>query len=202
VITTSDPSDAVCAAHVKACAAAGKVSKGRKGQTGNQRYEYANISDVLVALHDALKGAGLSVVQSVDVQTMYTRVVHESGQWMQTTMPIHIGESGRMKGAKLWGSALTYHRRYALLALMGMAAEDDDGKAASQGRQGNDTPSQAMRISEAQVNRIIGLAKQLGDDTATLHRKVKEDWGCELAYLHTRDAASLITTLQGLVDGL
>jgi len=58
---------------------------------------------------------------------LITRLLHTSGQWMESEYPVRPVK----QDPQGLGSALTYARRYALMAIVGIAPEDDDGEAAS-----------------------------------------------------------------------
>lgn len=103
------------------------------GKAYEYEYKYADIADVLASVRKALSENGLSVVQFTKVDTgtiwLNTRLIHASGQWVENEYPVCD-----MKGSdhQKMGGALTYARRYALCALIGIAAEDDlDGDAAA-----------------------------------------------------------------------
>ena len=63
--------------------------------------------------------------EGVMVETVF---VHESGEVMESGM-LHV--PAVKHDAQGFGSALTYARRYSLMAACGIAPEDDDGNAAS-----------------------------------------------------------------------
>jgi len=93
--------------------------------------QYAGLDGVINAVKPALQSQGIALIQScgsdgtnVSVETM---LLHESGEWMRSTLmlkPVKPDPQGI-------GSALTYARRYALMAMCGVAPEDDDGNGAS-----------------------------------------------------------------------
>jgi hypothetical protein len=62
-----------------------------------------------------------------------TRLTHvETGETIESTMPLIMDK----QNAQAQGSAITYARRYSLMALLGLVAdEDDDGNAASPARE-------------------------------------------------------------------
>ena len=78
---------------------------------------------------EALDKNGLAIWQSITEEgdRLITRLYHTSGQWMEGYTPLIIAKND-MQGL---GSAYTYARRYGLMAMMGIAPEDDDGQAAS-----------------------------------------------------------------------
>lgn len=94
--------------------------------------KYATLADVWDACRGPLTANGLSVVQSpartdhgVSVTTV---LMHTSGQYLDSTLEVPVGGGT----AQSFGSAITYARRYALAAIVGIAPdEDDDGNAAS-----------------------------------------------------------------------
>lgn len=109
--------------------------KGAKKDAQNPHYknDYADLASVWDACRDALTSNGLSVVQTTEagdgtLVTVHTTLLHSSGQWMRgalTMKPQKVDPQGI-------GSCITYARRYALAAIVGVAPEDDDGHAASQ----------------------------------------------------------------------
>src|SRR5262245_29299553 len=98
---------------------------------GLREYKYADLADVLKGVLPVLSKHKLAVLQPTFVETGHilvrTRLVHASGQWIECEYPVcavHVDHQ-RM------GSALTYAKRYALCALLGVAAdEDNDGATA------------------------------------------------------------------------
>lgn len=107
--------------------------KGALKDTANPFFKskYADLSSVWEACREQLSANGLAIVQTpfqvdtgIGIETMLT---HSSGQWIsnQFTMPVAKADAQGV------GSAITYARRYALSAMVGVAPEDDDGNAAS-----------------------------------------------------------------------
>jgi len=92
---------------------------------------YATLASVWDACRDQLASNGLSVVQCPEETTLgitiETILCHSSGQWISSkyTMPVGKGD------AQAVGSAITYGRRYALSAMVGISPDEDDGNAAT-----------------------------------------------------------------------
>jgi hypothetical protein len=78
--------------------------------------------------------------------------MHSSGEWLEQEYYIPLGKMD----AQAAGSAITYARRYALQAIAGIPAEDDDGNAASQ--------SAPKFITAAQAKTINGLIEKTNSD--------------------------------------
>ena len=96
---------------------------------------YADLASVIDAAKKPLSDNGLSVVQSVDFNEsgdsyLETILLHSSGQWINSRYLIKPMKSD----PQAFGSAMTYARRYSFSAITGIAADDDDGNAASQGK--------------------------------------------------------------------
>jgi len=94
------------------------------------RSKYADLSNCIEAVIDALNANGIGLMQrtyeSKDGVMVETIFVHESGEVMECGL-LHVPAS--KQDPQGYGSALTYARRYSLLAATGLAPEDDDGNA-------------------------------------------------------------------------
>jgi len=100
------------------------------------RSKYADLSACVEAVIDGLNNNGIFLMQGshlcedgVIVETIF---IHESGEQMSAGK-LHVVAS--KQDAQGYGSALTYARRYALMAACGIAPEDDDGNAAARPKQ-------------------------------------------------------------------
>lgn len=92
--------------------------------------KYADLAQLRDATAPILAEYGLSIVQLTCFEgnafTLWTMLLHKSGEWLAATYPLPLGKSQEM------GSAITYARRYSLAAMCGIAGEpDDDGEAAN-----------------------------------------------------------------------
>lgn len=99
---------------------------------GNYRYKYANLSDVMDAIGDALTDSEIVVMQIPTGGRLITRIMHApSLQWIEGDMPLLKPDA--RQGTQALGSALTYTRRYMLTSMLGIVpgdVNDDDGAAA------------------------------------------------------------------------
>lgn len=98
--------------------------------------KYADLGACLDAVDDALLNNGIAMMQEtfedstgVTVETVF---IHESGEILRGGK-LHVPAS--KQDPQGYGSALTYARRYSLQAACGIAPEDDDGNAASKGKE-------------------------------------------------------------------
>lgn len=113
----------------------GNVSKGKENTFFHSNY--ADLAAVKAEAQPFLTKHGLAVVQAPGYlvvgdkiyDTLLTKVVHaKSGEVEQSTLVLKPVK----QDPQAQGSAITYARRYAFMALLGLVADDDDdGNAAS-----------------------------------------------------------------------
>ncbi len=109
-------------------------------------------SKPILAKHDlAIMQGGGSYVSGALATT--TRIIHTSGEWIESTMEIPLAKADP-QGA---GSAVSYGRRYALMALLNMPAVDDDGQAA--------THNKPAAVQQGFQRKSAAQSKRDGDDT-------------------------------------
>lgn len=118
----------------KALAAAQKNFEAARKQSvnGGFKSKYADLSNCMDAVREPLNDQGIFITQTIEsvesgvlIETVFA---HESGETYtggKLYMPVMKHD------AQGYGSALTYGRRYSLLAACGVAPEDDDGNAAT-----------------------------------------------------------------------
>lgn len=93
---------------------------------------YVGLDGCVEAVIDALNNNGIYLMQKnhpndtgIAVETIF---IHESGETISGGVLTVPADKQNPQG---YGSALTYARRYSLMAACGIAPEDDDGQAAS-----------------------------------------------------------------------
>jgi hypothetical protein len=173
------------------------VKRTSSGQAGSRKYKYADLATVEATAQPHLKKNKLSVTQPIDEADngstyLKTIIRHESGESEQTRIRVPIeGVSPQDVG-----SVVTYYRRYAFSAALGIAVEgeDDDGDAGKEAKLPTArTPSATKAASEKQIGLIETLAKRKGkDDEWVLNtlEKVKS----------SADASTVIDKLSDLED--
>jgi hypothetical protein len=119
----------------KALAAAQKQMGVAVKDTSNPFFKskYADLQSVWEACRGPLADNGLAVAQTTGPSyvegsiTVYTHLMHSSGQYLVSALsmkPVKADPQGV-------GSCITYARRYALAAMVGVYQADDDGNDAS-----------------------------------------------------------------------
>ena len=101
-------------------------------QRGGKGGKYADLASCINAVMDSLNNNGIALIQQnqphpdgILVETVF---IHESGEMLNCGQIFVPASKHDPQG---YGSALTYARRYSLMAACGIAPEDDDGNAAS-----------------------------------------------------------------------
>jgi hypothetical protein len=92
---------------------------------------YADLASVWDACRESLSRNGLAVIQttenvSPEAITVVTTLAHKSGQYIKGVLAMTPKDGS----PQAFGSCLTYARRYALAAIVGVAQVDDDANAA------------------------------------------------------------------------
>ena len=107
------------------------VVKNKHVSAGAKQYRYADLAEVITTIREALADAGLAFSQSIEnngITTLVTHLYHESGESIESRMPLPIEQLQ----PQAVGSLLSYYRRYSLTSLLGVVIddEDDDGQRA------------------------------------------------------------------------
>ena len=105
----------------------GKLQKDTKGYN----YKYFDINQLLEKLQPLLREEGLVITQPIIDGSVVTRIEEQSsdGSQLNATIESSIRLPENVKPQDL-GSAITYYRRYSLVSLLALEAEDDDGSKA------------------------------------------------------------------------
>lgn len=161
----------ISAALVRAQKAFGPALK----QSANPHFrsKYADLATCVEAVIDALNDNGIALIQQtsecdtgVIVETVF---IHESGE-TYSAGKLHVPASKH--DAQGYGSALTYARRYSLMAACGIAPEDDDGNAATAApparRAATAATPPAPKVTDLEVGTIAKLAEAKGVDVAAI----------------------------------
>jgi hypothetical protein len=136
----SDLAEALVAAQADLPCALGKDAT---GQIGQRSYKYLTLDKLIAETRPILTAHGLAILQhpstlqncdengraNAHVPSLTTTLLHVSGDVRTWTMPLYLADKS-MQGL---GAAITYARRYAWAAVLGIAAEEDmDAPAAEE----------------------------------------------------------------------
>lgn len=162
--------------------------------------KYAPLQDVLNLVRPLLSKYGLSVIQhpsgdgvNISISTM---LLHESGEWIEFEPLVLKADKATPQGA---GSAITYGRRYALSAVLGIASEDDDDANAYESvPKKQETP---RTLSDAQIKRLYAIASSAGISNdqvkAAIRKDYKKDSATELTKQEYDDLCTRLEKAKG-----
>ena len=162
----------IATALAKAQANMGKALK--QANNPHFRSKYADLGNVMDACPPALNAAGIALIQPTGEDEhgrfVETILIHgESGESLTCRVPLIVSKND-MQG---YGSAVTYARRYGLMAMAGIAPEDDDGHAASKAPPKQEQRQQRPQETDAEA---IERAKEYLAEADSLD-DLKERWG-------------------------
>lgn len=183
-MNTSPQCDQIIPAFAKCL---GLVVKPKKGATNpHLKSKYANLESVNKAIQAALEASELVVTQPPyhepgqlkDVLLIETVIIHvPSGQWMSSVLQMPLAKAD----AQGCGSAITYARRYAKLAIFDLLSGDDDGEKAVKSttdwlrevKSANTEDELTEIFKSANRNQDAGLTKVVRDACATRKQEIK-----------------------------
>lgn len=182
---TSDQINELCSALSKA---QGEMT-GAKKASANPFFksQYADLASVMEAIAKPFSSHGLSYVQSASTVdgwiSVTTRILHESGQWIESD-PLILPPV--KADPQAFGSAVSYAKRYSLQAFAGVPSVDDDGNAAVQGTEEWQKPIRGKDKELAQSYMVqmlqaleaedaVGL-RQLGDELKEQEALMSHVW--------------------------
>ena len=122
----SDEINELAAAMAKAQGAIGAIGKNAK----SHRHRYADLHAYLEAIRKPLSDNELAITSRISPdddgqEAVHTMIIHSSGQWMKSVIKIQPADPTNIQS---YGTAITYIRRYAIVSLLNLVAEDDDGE--------------------------------------------------------------------------
>jgi hypothetical protein len=187
----------------------------KDAQNPHLRNRYADLASCWEACRKPLGDNGLAVAQLTETVSagaikIKTVLMHESGEWIRGELTIPCMASKGINQAQAMGSAISYGRRYALSALVGISADDDDGTASGmpQGQQPARQQQPPQQVTQGQpqggdmatekqtraIHAICGK-KQVDPHTfasQTLGRQIES-----LKTITKREAGQIIDALNG-----
>ena len=131
--------------------------------------KFADLSTVLSTVNPALAANGLAVVHTTKVEDnkniLITNLLHTSGESITSEMLLPVNTGGRGNPMHQEGGAITYCRRYSLLAILGLNAgiPDNDGDFAN--------PT-ADKVTPINKNKAVGMPTILDDETKQYYLQI------------------------------
>ena len=189
-------------------AAQGEMTAASKDATNPHfKSRYATLASVWDAIRGPLSNHGLSVSQVLESPengvgvAVRTMLLHTSGQWIASRYVMPIGDKLTPQAI---GSAITYARRYALSAIVGIAPDDDDdGNAASVTPARHEAPTPPPPKTKPPAPTVPTLHKPLADLLVEFAwpKEQKREFADKLFAPYEVTLAKLVTD-QGKAEGV
>jgi hypothetical protein len=155
--------------------AQGVMKSAPKNKTNpHLKSKYADLASILDAVRAPLSDNGLAVCQVVECDgariICYTDLLHTSGQWVRGRLCLHAAQTAIQQ----IGAGITYAKRYALSAILGIASdEEDDGE----GEQAKATkPAEGSKYKQISVSDPVPVDPK----TAAKNERKKPETQAEL----------------------
>lgn len=124
---SSENTENIMKAFIAAAVDVQSIPKSKAGY--NNRYKYATLDSLIDMLRSVLPKHGLWFTQyPCDIENdieLITRVVHNSGEWFETSITMKISDISGASAAQNVGGAITYFRRYTLSCIFGVSCDED-----------------------------------------------------------------------------
>jgi len=89
---------------------------------GTYKFTYADMDSTNKMIREPLAKNGLCIIFRIRESQLVTMLLHKSGEFIESEMPLPQHGTNYQE----YGSALTYLKRYALTAILGLSTEEDD----------------------------------------------------------------------------
>ncbi len=101
--------------------------KGVTRDSQGHGYKYTSLGNMINTIRPLMIKHGLCFMHDYqhEEKQMVCKVIHSSGEMIESSVPFLIDQNGMQKGMQAIGASLTYARRYSLASALGIADEDD-----------------------------------------------------------------------------
>ena len=147
-------------------------------------FKYADLASIVSAVTPVLTKHGLTVTHQTDGAALLTTLAHQSGGYIQGSAPMPPWGADPKK----WGAAFTYIRRYSLLGIIGLVADEDHDAEVLEPDQVAPAPPPAEPHADTKA----------AIDKAFETLKLGPEMEAEICLKHKGDADALLHELRGL----
>lgn len=126
------------------------ITLNKEVNVGKYKYRYADLSEIWEKIRPHLKENKLAVIQPIEGNVLKTILIHESGCKIESSI-----ELSPNKDIQKFGGQITYLKRYAIAALLGLVVDSDED-----GQNTGDYKPQA-NTKETKDNRVVTRIAQL-----------------------------------------
>ncbi len=122
-----------------------------KNKAGAGRFPYVELDTLLDIIRPIAAKHGVAVLQYVTESgdQLITELLHVSGETRQFTTPLRLGGLDQKSDAQKMGAAITYARKYSLMALFACMGEKDTDPDAPRRETHVELPAHAKKVVAA-----------------------------------------------------
>lgn len=134
-------------------------------------YKYTDLDTITQTIKPILSKHGIGYMQSVggpteNALTLTTRVFNKKGEYIEDTAALPTIASTKNNAAQTLGMSITYMRRYALCAMLGVTSDEDvDANINGITAQGSDKPTPPKQEAEPKQPAKFAFAPKGGETT-------------------------------------
>lgn len=141
-------------------------------------YKYADLDTITQTIKPILHKHGIAYLQSIsgssqEQMTLTTRVFNTKGQYIEDTAALPVIISTKNNAAQTLGMSITYMRRYALCAMLGITS-DEDVDANAEGKSQPQTPKPNTPQKQQAKAATQGFSPKGGEATAAEREQLNE----------------------------
>lgn len=142
-----------------------ELESAKKDQSG-YGYNYSDLNSVIMTAKPILAKHGLSITQLLgndgNKPSVHTMLLHSSGQYLESTISLDPIEMKGCNAVQNAGATISYLRRYAYQAILGMSSEDNDASSSGYNKS---TPNKEVKPKKkTQPFRLENTEISEGDD--------------------------------------
>lgn len=136
-------------------------------------YNYTDLDTITSVIKPILARHNISYMQSVGMDdegrsTLTTRIFSRDGEYIEDVTTLPVIQSAKNNSAQTMGMAITYVRRYALCAMLGITSDEDvDANTVM----GNSVPQNVQNVQNA-MNGTVTETKNIGVEIKNLLESV------------------------------
>ena len=123
-------------------------------------YTYTSLEKLIEHTKPILAEHGLAIMQMPTGNGLITRMLHNSGEWIEQEMTSELIQMKQMNAFQVQGSQITYLRRYMWASICGIASDDDMDAKGEEVK----APQPLPKINDAQFKLVNTLISKKGVD--------------------------------------
>lgn len=157
------------------------IQKGETAQVNKFSYKYASLDAIAQEIKPILHNHGVAYMQSVgglntNSLTLTTRIFNNKGQYIEDTAALPPVNGGS-NAAQALGMSITYMRRYALSAMLGITSDEDtdgNGYKTTPTQENQQPTTSSKKTSKTKQPAKLPFTPKGGESTPEEKARIKE----------------------------